>query len=256
MKIKIQLITLIIFVLTVMFVIFDNLSAQDKVQDKDAELMQKIESRVEKTSNWMAYKAFRQGDTSICSSAEIPEGCWLTVRSFVFIKALTTGDCSNIPDESAILKDLCNAVYRGDCSLVSGYKKTMCEALKSRNLAQMTEAYSDLQFPTFSRDRKRDAEFFMNLYYGFKNNSEQACDNFTTHDLLKRASCNMLFGNSSFERQLNGIIKDIFYAAKSKGSCSGSCKNLCTNINNPYIRQVCNDESIKTLDNIFGAVWH
>ena len=250
MDIRSRRIILFVSTLIIVMISFNNLFSQG-----DDELKQKVKNKVEKAPRWIAYKAYRQNNTSVCDSADPPKDCWLIARSFIFMKALTTGDCSNIPAESSDLKDFCNAVYRQDCPSLSGYKRTMCEALKTRNTQLTMEDYSDLQFPVYKEESKDDAEFFINIYYGFKNKSESACNKFTTQNLLRGASCNMLFGDQRFQEELRSISQDIFYAVKSKESCS-TCAKSCSNIKNRSIKNVCEDDSIKDLGDILNVVWH
>lgn len=213
-----------------------------------------VKARLIQERRWLAYKAFKQGNSSICDSAVSPEDCWTIARSFAFIKALTTGDCSNVSSESSNnLEDFCKAVYRQDCSSLSGYKKTMCEALQTRNTQLMIEAYSDLQFPAYKHDKKSDAEFFINIYYGFKNKGERDCDKFTTTNLLAKASCNMIFGNQGFEKKLDGISQDIIYTLDAKESGVGKS---CDNVKDESIKTACQDNSVRDLNDILRLIWN
>jgi hypothetical protein len=250
-KNKVLITVSLFFVLTS----YSNLFSQDA-----PDLMKKIKKGLETAPRWLAYKAFIQGDTGICDSASgdtnSPQVCWSLLKSLVFVQSLANGNCNSLPPQYRDFGDLCYALSDTKCNNITGYKKTMCEALRSRNTNLMVAAMSDTQYPFYVKNKVDAAEFSMNLYYGFKNRSETSCNKFTSSNLLRMASCNMLFGNQSFEKRLDSLTQDIYYAIESKTSCNtDTCTKSCNSINNPLIKEACEDDSIKGLNGIIRKIW-
>ena len=136
---------------------------------------------------------------------------------------------------------------------MAGYKKSLCEAFLKNDPNYLMRAFSDPQFPEYVKNREERAKFMLTLYSGFKDRGEGACGRFTFSNLLWQASCNMLFGNRSFENKLDEIAQDIMFAVKSKESKDAS---LCGSIKNKTIKDVCYDKSVKDLNAILDKVWH
>jgi hypothetical protein len=212
-----------------------------------------IRAKLENASGWVAYKAFRQRNTSLCESSSSNQDCWEVVNQLVFLRSLAKGNCTNLPSQYAGYQDACVALNQQRCSSLPGYKKSLCEAILSGNVSAMERVYSDPEFPEFVNRKKEAAEKVINIYYGFKNKSEADCGHFTSDNLLLSASCNMLFGNQGFTNKLDAISQDIYYALQAKESNE---PRLCSKISNGAIRKACNDNSVKDLNGILDAVWH
>jgi hypothetical protein len=214
-------------------------------------------------SIWLAYKAFRNRDVSICDSAKIeggpsnaPEICFDRVQHFMFLKALASGDCNNIPPSRQNSKELCEAIKNQSCGdSLPAYQKKICEGLLANDKMSVVQAYSEPSFPGYVAGSERQAkvETFVNLYNGFKNNSESACNKFTIPNLLIKASCNMLFGNHNFEKRLDGISQDIIYTLDAKES--GDAKS-CDNVKDESIKTACKDNSVTDLKDILNLIWN
>lgn len=225
-------------------------------QEPEKSKVTEIKSRLKSTPRWVAYKAFTQADISICESAKgqtAIQDCLEIVNVFTAIKLTAEGKCNSLPYSHREFTDVCQAVNQANCFSLSGYRRTMCEALLGKDVNRLIKAFSDPQYPEYVTNKKDDAEELINIYYGFKNNSESACDRFTTKNLLMKASCNMLFGNQNFEKNLDEISQDIIYAINAKKSGS---TQPCTNIKNKSIKDACYDDAVRDLDGILNAIWH
>lgn len=244
------------FVLGVFFcnILFAQIITYSQEQEKldDIALKKDILERVSKAPRWVAYKAFVMGNTSLCDKSNSGKNCWSIVQNFVFLKKLTKRDCTKLPEEFKDLADYCAAINNQNCFDLTGFEKTMCNALLSRDTNLMIKAFSDPEFPGYLVNKKDSAEAFVNIYYGFKEGKEEACSRFTSENQLLKASCNMLFGNRSYESKINAIVDDIFYAAKAKKTKK---KDWCSKIRNSQIADVCNDDSVADLNRVFEIVW-
>ncbi len=226
---------------------------QEKLADES--MKKSINKKLIKSPRLIAYKAFRNGNTDLCSSSSNNKDCWEIVKSLTSQKKFAAGDCNSLsefPNDFADSVDYCNAVKSNDCASLSGYKKMMCEAILNRDTNMMIRAVSDPDFFIFLPDKTAWAESTINIFYGFKTMSEKSCSRFTTRNLLRRGACNMLFGSGSFENRVHEFTDDIFWAAKAKKS---SNKKLCNNIKNKQIADICADDAISDLNGIFDHAW-
>jgi hypothetical protein len=210
-------------------------------------LKKDILNRLKKSNLLVAYKAFRSGNLGLCDSASLGRQCWQMANSFVFYKVLAQGNCNALPPANQSYADVCSALKNSSCASLAGWKKLACQAIDKENAAMLKKAYSAPDFPEYMQNKDSMAQFGINLYAGFKTNSEAACNKFSKNvSLLRRASCNMIFGNQSFLNSLEGISEDIAEAVIAKEQRN---KDRCNRISDPSIKSACMD------DDVLNKVW-
>lgn len=230
--------------------------------DLDKEIKQIKENLIQQP-RWLAFKAAKKRDISICDSAENENSrkvCFEIAQFLRAVEVLANSPCDKLPYSQKEYADLCEALKKNNCSsLSSGYKRSVCDGLLTKDVKKIKAAFSDIDAPNYVFDRDNRAENMLNLYNGFKNKSERACSKFTSSNLLMRSSCNMLFGDQKFEEQLDAISQDLAYAQKYKecDKCveSGDTK-YCSKIKDKDIKAACYDNSIKSLEDILHVVWY
>lgn len=231
--------------------VISDVTTDQQEKFNDLLLKKSIVDRVQKAPRFVAYRAFRQNDTSLCLASSDPTLCAANLKVLKMLKRMASGTCDDIL-VSPLDTELCRAVVQNNCTNLNGYKKMICVAMLTDDKKLMLKAVQDQDFPDVVLAPAENVEYFFNLYRGFKQRSAAACYKFNSRNLLNRASCNMLWGDASVASRVNEIIQDIFYAAKSKIKKD---KGLCQQVKDPIIRNVCNDDAVRNLDDIIHTVW-
>lgn len=193
---------------------YNNLYSQEEINTK-ADMVK----RLKKSAHFVAFRACREKDTSICDSADSPKDCWSYVRSFTFIEDLAEGRCDNINSYYSSFIDVCNALKTGNCSSLSSYKNPFCQGILNSNKNLIVKAFSNPGFPNYIEQKQDHAVDILRIYSGFKYQNEGACNKFNitiSNSLVDTATCDMLFGKQSFERKIDDIAKDLMYVLQAK----------------------------------------
>ncbi len=128
----------------------------------------------------------------------------------------------------------------------------MCMAFLTHNSSLMENALSDPDYPDFVHNKKDAADFLINVYKGFKDNSERSCNGFSTNNLVMRSSCKMLFGDGNMNNEISSLAADIAIAKEAKRRNDSS---LCKRISNGFVKDACLDPSCSDSE-IVDRVWH
>jgi hypothetical protein len=222
----------------------------------DAEEQDKIIEDLNNSPRFVAYKAFVSNDTSLCNVLDKNNGedCWRYAKTYKIVKALSEGNCNNIPNDASDEKELCRAINGGGgCASLSGYKQMLCQGLVDNNLGLIARSFTDADFPDYIKNPTKSAKNVLILYYGFKNKSENACLASVEPDLRIKTACNMLFGNHNFETNFSNISRDILLAMKAKSSNNSS---LCSSIFDDSVKDACYNKAIHDEAGILDEIWN
>ena len=113
--------------------VVSDVTKEQQEKFEDLLLKKDISRRIKNASFWLAYKAFRNNDASICFSAVGYNGendCLDRVDVFEALKILANGDCSNLPNSHANSVDACQAIKAKNCAALSGFKRKQCMGLR------------------------------------------------------------------------------------------------------------------------------
>ena len=222
----------------------------------DAEEQDKIVEDLNNAPRFVAYRAFVNNDTSLCNVLDknSSEDCWRSVRAYKIKKAISEGNCNNIPNDASDEKELCRAINGGGgCTSFSGYKQMICQGLVDNNLGLVVRAFTDSDFPEYVRNPTRYAKDFLAFYHGFKDKSESACLATVDPDLRTKAACNMLFGSHNFEKNFQDISRDVLSAVKAKARNNSS---LCSSILDDSVKNACYNKAIHDKKGILDEIWY
>lgn len=229
---------------------FANLYSQEEIKTKE-EMIEKLE----KGAHLVAFRAFKQNNTAVCDTSDNSEECWDYVKYFVFIKALAEGQCDKINSTYSPFIDVCNALKTGRCSSLSGYKNSFCQGLLNADEKLIIAAFNDVDFPIcITKRRDEKARDLLRDYSGFKVKSYSSCNKFSAANdsLVDMATCDMLFGKQSFEKNLDAVARDLLFVLKAKESGK---KDSCSMVSDENIKKVCNDDTVSSFDDVLEIIW-
>jgi len=214
-----------------------------------------FKNRIESTMPWWAaFVAVRSGDTAVINKLKSPGERILAnehVALLVLIKSLARGEPGDIPQPYSNLEDLCVALKKNDPAGVSGYKLNLYKGLTENNKILIYKAFNDDTFPfSIPEDRKLEiAELFLNVYNGYKTGAVGSFGSGTS--LVIRLSTEVLFSKQSPQNILDSVAADaaVFSQAREQKSYSS-----CSLISNSVIRGLCQDPSVKDLDDLLARI--
>ncbi|MEK6646223.1 MAG: hypothetical protein AABY84_06090 [Candidatus Firestonebacteria bacterium] len=190
-------------------------------------------------SEFVAYKAVRENDLSICTQGG-DQDCKEVAKECVRIRTFAEGSCDKLKDEK--WRNICVQLKENNCSVFSDWKKDMCEGFLKEDITLIEKAYISL----YGKKEKVNIDIarrLMAIFMGYKYyNSQTACEKFDSQiPLPGKLLCNVIFGTQDVDEILDRIARDVavFTLAKQYGN-----SELCDRIKDSGIKKRCLDKAI------------
>lgn len=233
--------------------------AQDKKavpQDpKIKEVKDSFKSVFDESAWWAAYLAVRTGDDSAITKLKKPQDKQAAqehVALLIFIKSLAQGEPRNLPGEYSDFRDLCIALKSNDPTGLSGYKLNLYNGLIKDDKSLISIAFSDSAFPfPIPAERKKEiSELFLNVYNGYKTGAPTLFS--PDVRLIIQLSTEVLFSKQPPQAIIDALATDVANFNLSREQHSSS---LCSLVKNAKIRSLCQDPSVKNLNDLFTKIF-
>ena len=228
-------------------------------EEKEFQSVKKsVENRLFARMDFLALKAFREGDREICNQLRYKrdiEECKEEFDGNTFAEYFAKGKCNKLEHLRGGFigsKRVCQALSKNNCFTLKGYHKMLCEAILKRDKELCRKAINTPEFISQNGCLNDNAhEEIINIHYGFKTNRDQVCDQFSSKAFSesRRLRCKFLFAKNPemFQKRLIEDLAYFVYVKEHKKE-----KIFCNKIKDPVIKKACYNRDIIDLRDFFS----